>query len=206
LAKLGLAEEILIDAALTGQRYAADCTDLDAPNAAGFIRWAKTIRPLREQLVLKGWMPTNDRGFPAIVHPSRQHAVSCAGGDSFTGRPDRTPGTRSAKGPVIRDAIEVNVQRSFRDLDASYEWPVLQVHEAPLWRTWLLLVYWDEDEAELRLELSLPAQLDRDGYVVEWSERIILSAVPTHPIAGADYTAAGDLINVEVDVRDDLTG
>jgi hypothetical protein len=51
-----------------------------------------------------------------------------------------------------------------------------------LTKTWLLLHYLDEDQDEIRIELSQPAYMTDDGFVCDWLERIILSPVPLTPV------------------------
>ncbi len=60
-------------------------------------------------------------------------------------------------------------------------------------QTWFLLHYWDEDADEIRVELSLPAEMTPDGFVIQWRERIILRG-------------SGDGSAVTQAVRDDSIG
>ena len=49
-------------------------------------------------------------------------------------------------------------------------------------QTWFLLHYRDEYADQTRVELSLPAAMTADGFVVQWKERILLGAVGDGPV------------------------
>ncbi len=172
LAQLGLAEPILWQAVLSGQRYAAECTLHDVASLGGILAWAKAHRMLRDQLAPLGWTVDNRQNYPTTVHPNKGWAIGVASGDQRTGHPDKTPATRTEKGPATRQAVSQN-QLSFASISKEFE------RDASLRKTYLLLFHRDEDADEIRAELSLPAEMTGDGFVVEWQERIVLSVHPT---------------------------
>ena len=194
---LGLSNEILWESLAFGVSYAAECTSHDPANLAGILIWGKATRMLRDQLVPRGWTKQNTQNYPTTVHSSGAWAIAVAGGDSRTGLPDKTPATRSEKGPVTREVIDQN-QLSFAGISAEFARPRRQ--------TWLLLHNVDEVSGELRAELSLPAEMTDDGYVVEWQVRIILEP-PSKSLLGQPDANAGagpndqDVIDVPVRKR-----
>lgn len=172
LGALGLNGDLLREAALHGLQYAFACTRHDPPVLPGIIAWGKAVRYLRDHLVPLRWAPRNPRNYAMVVHPDGHVAISVAAGDDGTGNEGLIPSTRSAKGPATRDAVSSN-QLSFAEIGESFPKPL---PVAGL-QTWLLLHFYDEEAGEIRCELSLPANVDSDGYVSQWLERIILDPV-----------------------------
>lgn len=160
--------DILARAVDAGFQAAAGCTGHHPLNFAGIVTWADAIRELRDLLVPRGWKAADTRGFPTVVHPSDKHQIAVVGGTRDTGRHDGIPRTRRPKGIVAELAIADN-QLSLDPAGAvfgiSYADPVVQ--------TYFLLHYADPIADEIRLELSLPAEMHK-GVVTGWNERLIL--------------------------------
>ena len=169
LAELGVAGEVLREAVEAGVQHASDCTAHDPPSLAGIIAWGKATRHLRDRLVPLGWTRDNARNYATVLSPDGAVAIAVAAANSATGQAEATPSNRSTKGPATRDAIDWN-QTSFADVSESFR--VCRATSRP--QTWLLLYFVDEDNDEVRLELSLPAYIDDDGYVTAWRERVLL--------------------------------
>jgi hypothetical protein len=172
LNEMGLRPDILRNAVQYGVSYASSCTENDPPMLAGIEVWGKTMRSLRDQLLPAGWRRDNSRNYATVIDPADAFAVAVAGGNGFTGLADRTPYTRTEKGPVTRQAVLQN-QGHFADIDA--EFAKVSPRPASEMRTWLLMYFVDEEADEIRIELSLPAFMSREGFVTAWLERIILS-------------------------------
>ena len=199
LRELGLMVEELLDVIANAATVASTTTGLHPQTAQGYFLWATLVYGLRASLVPSAWTVEDDRGYPLVVHPSRQHALTAAGGDYGTGVVTLRPTTRSGKGPATRDAVDAN-QGSFWTIDDTW------ADGAPataIWRTYILLVRIDED-GNVWSELSLPSALDPSGRVAGWSERII---IPTeqiepfgvlHPVSGG---AADDDLDVTIGRR-----
>jgi hypothetical protein len=154
--------------------------------------WGKPMRFLRDRLVPRGWRSENKQNYATVVHPEGHHAITVAAGDAHTGIPDRTPTTRTEKGPVTREAVNGN-QLHFGEIVESFR-PF--VHR----QTWLLLHYFDEETDEIRMELALPTDMTADGFVGAWLERIILSPVALSPNPGTDVDTE-EQIDVDVQRR-----
>lgn len=169
---LGLTRETLSEAVRFGASHAAECTSHDPSSLAGTLLWGKTTRWLRDLLIPLGWNVSSQRNLPATVHPSGKWAIAVVSGDRCTGVPDLTPATRYERGSATRQVVSSN-QLSFSAWIDDWAEQV-----APLtMQTWFLLHYRDKDADELRVELSLPAEMTQDGFVIRWSERIILGMV-----------------------------
>ena len=172
LAELGLKEELLKPPVERGFGAWASCTANHPPIFGGLSAWAETVCGLREELAPLGWERLNESNFPLVVNQSGTLAISVATGDEETGRKDDSPCTSSAKGPRTAHAILGNQRQGelFPEMLPSDE-IVSMTGRA----TWILLMYRDKDSLEVRCELSRPIQMNPDGYVDGWAERIILS-------------------------------
>lgn len=176
LFELGIPQDALLAAIDYGYRQAAQCTENDAPTAAGWIAWDKIIRGLRDQLVPLGWTRDNERGYPRTVHPSGELAITAAGADEAIGT-DTDPVTRSAHGPATRDAVIAN-QMSFLDIYPDFG-PINEaVTKARVRQTWFILHYQDKGSGVIKSELSLANDMTEGGYVGSWQERIFLKDIP----------------------------
>jgi hypothetical protein len=198
LTELGLVEQTLRDAVQDGLHHAFLCTKHDPPPLPGFLAWGKTMRFLRDHLVPLGWTNSNARNYATVITPDGSFAITVAAGDSNTGRTQDgvVPTTRSEKGPATRDAVNRN-QLSFADISEDFPRP-----KPSATQTWLVLHHADETAGEIRIELSLPASMTKDGFVTEWRERIILTPIPLN--AALETTAepeVGDEIEVNVERR-----
>lgn len=177
LARLDLEEEILLTAARASYLAKANATANHPPMHAPFVAWSEAVRALRDGLVIRGWQRNNEKNWPRTIHPSGTIALTVATGNEATGRAADSPTTKAAKGPSTVDALEVNRGLQFwlpgmepaMTLNAGDE-------EESKTVTWLLLVHLAADE--IRAELSLPLDVDRDGRVAVWRQRIMLRSIP----------------------------
>jgi hypothetical protein len=137
----------------------------------------------------KTWERLNDNGLPLTVNASNSVALTVSGGDENTGRPNKTPSTKTSKGPRISDAVADNSQY---ELELTIDGVPLRpeiLEECGGRMMWVLLLHIDKSSREIRSELSRPKQMSDDRRIVGWWERIILPSVPFD----------GDALNVPVD-------
>lgn len=186
LAELGLSVEIIERALRRAEAEAATCTAFDPPIMAGFMRYGRTIRFLREDLVPVGWDFDNPRNFCRTIHPSRKFAVVASSGDEGTGNPKLTPTTKYPKGYATVRAVETNGQ-------LALDFPGFEVEEksgvVEQLSTWFVL--YRVTTEEFRAEISLPNGMV-GGSITDWLERIILPAFPREDDALAAITAPDD--------------
>jgi hypothetical protein len=194
---LGIVETVLRAAAEWGLRYTFDCTLHDPPGTAGFLAWSKITRGLRDRLVPQGWKASHPSNFAITSDPRGTYAIAVFAGNAATGFADRWPSNRTDKGPATMVAIQQN-QRSFAEISEDFRRLGVPLSTK---QTWLLLHFVDEEAEEIRLELSLPAEVSEDGYVVAWRERILLTPIslPSEPVAITDPD--DDRIDVDVQRR-----
>jgi hypothetical protein len=168
LAELGLSIALIERVVRRADADVATFTELDPPIMLGLTRWGRVSRYLREELVPEGWTYDNPRNLARTIHPSGEFAIVAATGDELTGLEGLLPTTRYRKGDATVQAVAVNEQLTF-DFGDDFTAEVTSAARALL--TWILLFF--EDEAEIRVELSLPDGIE-DGRITSWAERIIL--------------------------------
>jgi hypothetical protein len=190
LAELGLSAELIERVIRQADAEASMCTEFDPPIIEGLMRWARTSRYLREELVPLGWTYDNPRGLARTIHPSGEFAIVAATGDDLTGlAADLLPATRHRRGDATVQAVAVNEQLTFDfgDLFGASAAPGAML-------TWMLLSR--SDEHEFRAELSLPDGIE-EGRITSWAERIIVPPFPRDAAALPDGPA-GEHVVVEV--------
>ncbi|HXP23988.1 MAG TPA: hypothetical protein VN807_07595 [Candidatus Sulfotelmatobacter sp.] len=196
LARLGLRRSPLWDAILAGLLERSNCTENDAPNVPGFIQWARTLRVLRERLILEDWVKSDSGRYYTVVRADGKVAIAVASGSEDTGREDGFPRNRSAKGPSTATIVSQNAGTI--DLFPETLPPPTEVVD-PERATYLLLFY--VCPSDVRAELSLPVDIDDDGYITAWRERIILGS---HPIDSAAIEISGESPDAGPDIDVDV--
>lgn len=186
LGELGLTVEIIERAIRRAEAEAATCTALDPPIMAGLIRYGRTVRFLREDLVPMGWDFDDPRNFSRTIHPSRQFALVASSGDDATGNATLTPTTKYAKGYATACAVDTNGQLAFDFGDLGNE---TELSDNEQLATWFLLYHVTGDE--IRAEVSLPSAM-AGGKISDWLERIILPSFPRHEEPLADTAGRDD--------------
>jgi hypothetical protein len=182
LAALGLTEAVLRDALFDGVQHASSCTRHDPPTMAGTLVWGKSIRFIRDALVIEGWRANNTRNYPTTVHPDGNWQIAVSSGDENTGllRPVRPPRTKNPKGPATKEVAERNTQQlvMFPELDVpeNDQSEGVQVETTPA-QTWVLIYHLDRKKKLLRSELSLPKSVGIDGRIDDWLDRLILGPI-----------------------------
>ena len=181
LAHLGLQENDFTDMMREGHVASRSVTNLDPRNASGTSRYIRMVGTLRGCLVRRGWVPGDPRGLATITSPDGQVTLVVCSGNALAGSVDlrKQPRTRYPKGPMYRAAVATNRQLVLGEPDTA-------PNGAPSSsQTWLAL--WWASALEGRVEISLPASVDKSGFVDGWAQRLILD-----PIALGEYPATDD--------------
>jgi len=172
LAELGLDVGLIERVVRRADADVSTFTEFDPPIMQGLTRWGRISRYLREELIPQGWSYDNPRNLARTIHPSGEFAIVAATGDELTGLVGLLPTTRYRKGDATVQAVAINEQLTF---DFGDGFTTEMTADAGALLTWILLFF--EDEAEFRVELSLPDGIE-DGRITSWSERIILPPFP----------------------------
>ncbi|MBY5161481.1 hypothetical protein [Salsipaludibacter albus] len=201
LAALGLTESLLLESAEWGLRHAFSCTLHEPPSVPGIIAWGKIVRALRDRLVAAKWQSNNASNYATVISPTGQDAIAVAAGNAATGRASEVVATRTTKGPLTRSRTAKNQLSLFEMVAEQFPSPRALPDEGV--RTWLLLHYVDDEAEEIRVELSLPVNMDETGRVTGWQQRIILSPIPhlPEPFSEDAPLAAEDVDDVDIDIR-----
>lgn len=144
------------------------------------MQWADTLAPLRSALALQEWTAENQKGLSVSVNPDRTTAIAVSSADGNTGT-DTQPSTKNPKGPATEYVVQMN--QGILDFQDG-----MTIRERPgrddEIQVWYLLYHVDEKEREIRLELSLPLDMDDNHRVSEWVRRIILDPIKLDPDDG----------------------
>jgi hypothetical protein len=176
LALLGLSSEVLQEAGQSGKRARAGNTPFHPKWYAGNVMYSNALATLGELLVGVGFRREDPAGHPLVVNYSRKLALLVATSDSNTGNGDtkKPPSTRPWKGPRTEEAVEQNDLLLFPDMYTGID----QRHPLDGFEFWWLLMYPDDANNELRMELSRGIRMSKDRSVDGWSERIMLASQP----------------------------
>lgn len=176
LALLGLSSEVLQEAGRSGKRARAGNTPFHPKWYAGNVMYSNALATLGELLVGGGFRREDPAGHPLVVNYPRKLALLVATSDSNTGNGDATkpPSTRPWKGPRTEEAVEQNDVLLFPDMYSGID----QRHPLDGFEFWWLLMYPDDANNELRMELSRGIRMSKDRSVDGWSERIMLASQP----------------------------
>lgn len=159
----------------------------------GLNMWGEIVAALREQLRPLNWTRQEVGSYALTAHEELGLAITVASGDEATGNPSAHPCNRSKKGRNTVEAVEVN-----RQLELFEKLPETQ-EDADGKQTWVLMHHTDTVRGEIRLELSRPSSIGKDGKISEWSERIILSSIPFDDDLVEIYPPSGP--DIEIDIR-----
>ena len=195
LRQLGVHEVELREAIYQGHLQRARLT-LNHPSIYhGLNMWGEVVAALREQLRPLGWTRQEIGSFALTIHDELKLAITVASGDEGTGNPSAHPTNRSRKGRNTVEAIEANRQLElFERLP-----PEIQGEGDEDKQTWVLMHHTDTLRGEIRLELSRPSSIGKDGKITEWAERVILGSLPFDDELVEIYAPSGP--DIEIDVR-----
>lgn len=194
LEQLGVKEEVLREAVRQGHLQRARLTLNHPVLYHGSNMWGETVAALREQLRPLGWVRQDIGCYALTVHEEHQLAITVASGDEGTGNPSAHPCNRSKKGRNTVDAIEANRQIEMFELP-----PPESQDDGYDKQTWMLMHYTDTLKGEIRLELSRPSSISKDGKISEWAERIILGNILFDDELVEIYPPSGP--DIEIDIR-----
>lgn len=178
LSELGLSVDVIARALRRADAETLTSTDLDPPIMEGLLRWGRTTRFLREELVGQGWSYDNPRNLARTIHPSGDFAIVVATGDEWTALADHEAGPKHSRGFATEQAIHANGQLSFEFGSLIQVTRAGQAAGLGGLRTWFLLYY--AGEGAFQVELSLPEAIE-NGRITQWTERILLPALPREP-------------------------
>lgn len=164
LNKIGITQNILIDACKTGLLSKANCTSFDTKGQAGYIQWNDTNSKLRLLTNNKGWEKYQENGIEGIISIDKTIRIIPSSGNAATGNPNQTASNKNPKGESCIKLIDKTCQGN---IFTGYSEP-----EEEKFETYILLYY--ANSKELRMELSKPSSIDKQGKINAWDKRLIL--------------------------------
>lgn len=170
LSRLGLSEAVLVEAIRLAHLHTARLTANHPRNYPGLVMYAEGIAALRTLLREEGWHRPDSSVYELVINADDTVGIAIASGDEGTGRENAHPFNKSPKGRYTVQAIEAN-----RQADMFAELLPQVPTASPELETWVLLHHYDAKLRERRIELSRPSDIDAEGKIIEWSERVILT-------------------------------
>lgn len=206
---LGLTTDQITRSLLRADAEAKHTTGLEPPTAEGTIRYFKTVRFLREELVPLGWGINDYKNFCRTVDPNHEFSVVTSSGDEVTGMeiPGRVPRTKYPKGELTALAVRQNAEQGAFDLGDQFAEVTAErtIEPAELENVWILLQRVTPDF--IYAELSLPVRIE-EGTITDWEERILLPRISRHDPEPTDTATIeelpasdGDAYSVDVAMR-----
>jgi hypothetical protein len=201
LAQLGLTVEDLHAPIRYAYLARLGCNSNDPPGLAGILFWGRIVRGLREHLAAKGWRKNLEGRLAATVDEGSAVSIVVSTGDDETGDATGSPKSKFTKGPATRDAVTANGQVELFPTEFS---------EESIPNTWVLLVrVAHEVDAErairrtvINAELSRPSEMDDEGRIGGWFERIVLPPIIDEDDSGAQDRDVSDIgPDFDVDVQ-----
>lgn len=193
LQQLGLKESPLREAIYQGHLQRTRLTLNHPIIYHGLNMWGEVVAALRNQLRPLTWVREDVGSYALTIHEERKLAITVASGDEGTGNPSAHPTNRSRKGRNTMDAIEANR----RQLELFEQLPP-EVAEGEGRETWVLMHHTDISRGEIRVELSRPLSIGKDGKITAWAERIILASIPFDDELVEIYPPSGPDIDIEI--------
>ncbi|WLW53418.1 hypothetical protein [Streptomyces sp. YU58] len=177
LAKLGLRPDPLRQALGASNTERGLCSKKHAaPIAPGIYAYNGLVTSLSKQLEDEDWERVDLAGvLPIMLNPETRVALGVTSGNRLTGiRSGRQqPSSRYPKGELTRKLVGRNVSPGQIELLARSAFQVEEPADALSgYNLWLMLVYFDQQQKEIRHEISLPERLSVKGYVKDWYVRI----------------------------------
>lgn len=164
----GLTSEIFSRAVAVGDQEASNCTENDPVTLSGSVRWGRSTRSLRDDLLPQGWTRSTSDGIETVVHPDRSLAIAVARGDERTGvAGDESPKTKYSRGRAVQSRVLWNAQYSL------FEMPPQVVRAPRGLPTYFLLQY--PTNQHVAYEVSLPEACDETGRFSAYAERLVFA-------------------------------
>jgi hypothetical protein len=176
LSLLGLSTEVLQAAGRSGKAARAGSTPFHPKWHAGNVMYSDALATLGELSAENGFRREDPGGHPVVVNHKLKIVLLVATSDQNTGNGDaaKPPSTRPWKGPRTEEAVEENDLLLFPDMHVEAD----QRHPLNGYEFWWLLMYPDDANNELRMELSRGIRMSKDRSVDGWIERIMLASQP----------------------------
>ena len=196
----GLKSEWLREVGMKALSAHNQTTSHDATTASGSYAYFAAVRALRDILCVKGWKQTVVNNVEMVTHPELDVYIMVSSGNRDTGNENATPKTKNRKGNQTKKFVSLNNwQMRLPTMERS-------VANISLNRVWMLLFHIDTSKSQMRMELSLPVEMDLDGLRVSaWNRRIVIEPIDfshTPDLNALDQDFSPEL-NIEIERKSD---
>jgi hypothetical protein len=182
LSKLGLKAEWFIPIAERALLAFNSATPHDPKSAAGINCYNMVVRTLRDILCPKGWKSKTEHNLEITLNESTGISIIVSSGDNATGT-TTTPKTKNSKGEQTKKVVLMN--RMEPGLFDEYDLKRIKKKKT-VSSTWVLLYCIDKNAKQVRMELSLPTEIDYfDTRISSWEVRI--------PLPTLDFNVAPEI-------------
>lgn len=199
LFELSLSPEIFIKAVKKGIRTKLSKSIYSPRLCVGMSQWEDTIVGLREQLCQNGWTQCDKYNLNRTISPQNDFAIVVSSGDAGVSK-DYNPTTLNKKGELSVTVVDTNnnIQLSFFPMETHKKKKKYSIETI---LHWFLLYY--TDNKNIWFELSLPRDLDKDGRISSWFQRIVLPPVDISTLFDGDDEQNDEEI-VEEEIAEDF--
>lgn len=177
LTKLGLTESEIQE---VGKKIIVafnQATKNDAASASGIYAYLTAVRALRDLLCPKGWKVVRCHNLETTENKDKTISILVSSGDINTGNPEITPKTKNPKGEQTRKVVYQNAKN-----ELFYEFDLKHTSISKIKPFWVFLYRIDKDMEQMRMEISLPIEMDYHGTKIDdWKKRIIISPIDFKP-------------------------
>ena len=169
---LGLKSEWLQDIGRKALAAYNQTTTHDATTAPGSYAYFAAVRALRDILCPEGWQEIVHKNVEMVANPDNGVSIMVSSGNKDTGKENGKPKTKNQKGNQTKKFV------SFNNLQRYLPTMEQEITNISLSNIWILLFHVDTKKSELRIELSLPIEMDIDDLrVSKWYQRIIIDSI-----------------------------
>ena len=192
LEELDLRPELLRECGMKALAAYNQTTLHDAASAGGQYAYLAAVRSVRDGLCPIGWEPHVRHNLEMTVNPETNISILVSSGNKDTGKKNGSPKTKNPKGNQTKKIVSFNY-RQLRLPTKGYK-----VKNISISNIWLLLYHIDIKMSQMRLELSLPVEMDlEEVHVTGWHKRIIIPHIdfdhaPIPPFTKTDQEFSDD--------------
>ena len=184
LKEINIKNQHLQDACLAGLLQKNNCNENNTKGGPGFIQWDETIRSLRELSIEDGWTRYQQNHLEGIISENSKTIILPSSGNLSTGNPNQTPINKNPKGyrtiQIIEKVAQGNLFTGYPDQSDD------------VYNELFILLYYCTDQ-KLKMELSKPLQITRQGKIVAWQERIIIPEYNLYDFDPSKYNNSPNL-------------
>ena len=176
---IGVTTQQIKEIVSKGQMIRNTVTPNHPITAAGTFAYHEMVKAIRDALIPMGWTRQTVNNCELTAHPVKNITISVSGGNKETGNQFGIPETKNPKGSqtellVIENSYQDDMFTPKNELTAGK-------FDQVACQNWILLYHHDPQNNEVRIELSLPTSIGRNGKINGWHLRLIIDPIQLNP-------------------------